>query len=498
MNILLDAYFDRNFGDDLFVDTITKLFDKYKFYTFMENYPPEIQKWAEKIPNLYLLPECRVMLRKGFFDAYICVGGDIFPDGGDFSKRQSWVDAVKAVNGKIFFLGFNLFTDYREQTQQEITKLMKDADVIAPRDEKSVELLRKWMPEKKISVMADVGFLAGWTKKDTQEVQQITRLGIAVRRPGYADEESMAAYDETIADVINEFLLEDAGREVILFALSNGSVRDEEVAAAITEKVMESTRVKICVYDGDLAYIQQELKQCDFVICTRFHALVACITMGIPYCPVNYEIKMDNLLQELGYKGKKIRFDEIKVLKEHWNSITAQPAEDGIIDAEKMSGYLEKGKTVINTVDELLATWNTTPFAKKDASGTRCEEKDTIKECQKIISQYLKTIEDCQKTNAEYFKLIGEINADKSREQELLQKQTAELEKVISEKTAIQDRLLEMQLDVEEKQKVLEGMSEFFVEGRRKQLMKKIALFHKSEKKDLEAKWKLLEDYFSK
>lgn len=114
MNILLDAYFDRNFGDDLFVDTITKLYGKYKFYTFMENYPPEIQKWAEKIPNLYLLPECPVMLRKGFFDAYICVGGDIFPDGGDFSKRQSWVDAVKAVNGKIFFLGFNLFTDYRE------------------------------------------------------------------------------------------------------------------------------------------------------------------------------------------------------------------------------------------------------------------------------------------------------------------------------------------------------------------------------------------------
>ena len=346
--------------------------------------------------------------------------------------------------------------------------------------------------------MADVGFLAGWTEKDTQEVQQITRLGIAVRRPGYADEESMAAYDETIADVINEFLLEDAGREVILFALSNGSVRDEEVAAAITEKVMESTRVKICVYDGDLAYIQQELKQCDFVICTRFHALVACIAMGIPYCPVNYEIKMDNLLQELGYKGEKIRFDEIKVLKEHWNSITARPAGDGIIDAEKMTGYLEKGKTVIDTVDELLAAWNTTPFIKKDASGTECEEKDTIKECQKIISQYLKTIEDCQKTNAEYFKLIGEINADKVREQELLQKQTAELEKVISEKTAIQDRLLEMQMDVEEKQKVLEGMSEFFVEGRRKQLMKKIALFHKSEKKDLEAKWKLLEDYFSK
>ena len=88
MNILLDAYFDRNFGDDLFVDTITKLYGKYKFYTFMENYPPEIQKWAEKIPNLYLLPECPVMLRKGFFDAYICVGGDIFPDG-ETSPRGS-------------------------------------------------------------------------------------------------------------------------------------------------------------------------------------------------------------------------------------------------------------------------------------------------------------------------------------------------------------------------------------------------------------------------
>lgn len=506
MNILLDAYFDRNFGDDLFVDTITKLYAEYKFYAFMEYYPSEIQKWAERIPNLYLLPDCAVMLRKGFFDAYICVGGDIFPDGGDFSKRKAWVDAVKAANGKIFFLGFSLFSNYSEQTQREIMDLMKDADVIAPRDGISAELLRKWMPEREIPVMADLGFLAKWAVADSRKPKAVTRLGIAVRRPGYAEEAAMEAYNATVAEIINEFLTEEAGREAVILALSSGSVRDKEVAAAIIEKVTEPARVRICTYDGDLENMQQELKQCDLVICTRFHALVACIAMGIPYCPVNYEVKMDNLLQEIGYPGEQFHFKEIKYLRDHWKSIIAQPVENWTGNAEKVTCYLQKGRIVIDRVSGLLAATDTEPFIKKDTSGADCEEKDTIKECQETITQYLKTIEECQKTNADYFKIIEEVNAAKAREQELLQKriaeQAAEFEEAARANASVQEALQQekrtLEEKLEEKQKLLECMRPFFAEGRRKRLMKRIAIFKKGEKEALEEKWNLLEEYFNK
>ena len=94
MNILLDAYFDSNYGDDIFIKGITSVFSSHKFYAFLEHYPEKIVRWADGIPNLFPLPENDLFLDKKMFDAYICVGGDIFPDGGDFSKRKAYLSKV--------------------------------------------------------------------------------------------------------------------------------------------------------------------------------------------------------------------------------------------------------------------------------------------------------------------------------------------------------------------------------------------------------------------
>ena len=67
MNIILDAYFDKNFGDDIFIKVITNMFPKHKFYTFLEFYPQEVCNWASQISNLYLLPECKVFLSKNIY-----------------------------------------------------------------------------------------------------------------------------------------------------------------------------------------------------------------------------------------------------------------------------------------------------------------------------------------------------------------------------------------------------------------------------------------------
>ena len=537
MNILLDAYFDQNFGDDLFVDTITKLYPEYKFYAFMEYYPMEVQKWAEKIPNLYILPDSAVLLRKGFFDAYICVGGDIFPEGGDFSKRQSWVTAVREAAGKVFFLGFSLFQNYGENTQWEIVRLMCGADVIAPRDEASANLLRNWMPEKEITVMADLGFLAKWPENKPAEHREINCLGIAVRRPGYADKDTMETYESDLAGLINAFLAENNGRKAIILALSNGSVKDKDVALAILEKIEESTRVEIHTYSGDLESTQQELAKCDFVICTRFHALIACIAMQIPFCPVNYEVKMENLLQEIAYRSFKYRFGETGQLKEEWNAVIGQAETAWAWDRERIIQYLAKGKEIIGKVRAILAAPDTKPFIKKDTSGVKCEEKEIIQECQKTISEYLKTIEECQNVNANYFRQIEELNTTKIREEEMLQEQilannreketlqeqiaakirdeemlreqiaaqTAEFTKAAEENAAMQETLRQekreleekLQESLDEKQKILECMRPFFIESRRNRLARKIAISKKGEKESLESNWNTLRQYFN-
>ena len=160
MNILLDAFYDLNYGDDIFIETVTGLFPGCKFYSFLEHYPEKVIDWANKIPNLYLLPECDMFLEKNMFDAYMCVGGDVFPDNGDFKKRKKYVQAVKQVHGTVIFWGFSLFHSYSEQTRKDIAEMMGKADIIAPRDERSAQLLRQLLPEKEICPIADLAFLS--------------------------------------------------------------------------------------------------------------------------------------------------------------------------------------------------------------------------------------------------------------------------------------------------------------------------------------------------
>ena len=185
MNILLDAYFDLNYGDDIFIETITGMYPAYKFYSFLEYYPQEVCDWAQRIPNLYLLPESNVFLQKNMFDAYICVGGDIFPDQGDYSKRKSYVEAVKQCNGTVAFLGFSLFHEYGENTKKDIGELMAMADIIAPRDEQSADLLRQMLREtahekgtEQVHAMADLAFQSRWLSKETSS--QGNLLGISM------------------------------------------------------------------------------------------------------------------------------------------------------------------------------------------------------------------------------------------------------------------------------------------------------------------------------
>lgn len=423
MNILLDAYLDKNFGDDLFVETITKLYPTYKFYAFMEYYPTEIQRWVAEIPNLYILPVCSVILQKGFFDAYICVGGDIFPDDGDFTDRRKWVDAVHTAGGKIIFLGFSLFHRYGEKTKNILMQLMGNADLIAPRDQRSADILREMLPEKEITVMADLAFAAEWPIRENSMSSGGKTLGIAVRRPEKKDEAAMKNYCESLNRTIEEFLKEDMRYKVLLLALSDGKIRDSEVAEAIRHRTLDPSRVDIAVYQGNLQDMKRTISMCDMVICTRFHAMVASIMMHIPFIPINYEVKMEHLLEEIGYTGIKVGFEDVSsiesFMRENVGNTNISCWNEG-----KCREYAERGRQVIKRLTQLLE-YNGSGgiYVKRDTTGTVCQEKSAVVECQKtirdylqtinesqeIIGNYLQTITECRKTIEDYLQTISEL-----------------------------------------------------------------------------------------
>ena len=370
MNILLDAYFDLNYGDDLFIETITGMFPTYKFYSFLEYYPPRVIEWAKKIPNLFLLPECDVFLEKNMFDAYICVGGDVFPDNGDFTKRKKYVKSVKEINGTVAFWGFSLFHSYSEQTQADLVEMLQGADIIAPRDERSAAFLNELLPEKEIVPVADLAFLSQWSGKRPESPSGV--LGLSVRRPIYATDADMLSYTANLQNAINAYLSGGSERTVTLFSLSSGGTADSEVAQQILDGVAEKDRVTHTVYEGDTAAIKAGIANCDLMICTRLHAMISCIAMGVPFLPVIYEVKMEHVLADIGYGQEKIYFSDTAALPAALQAIGAGCGWE----SSAVQTLVARTAAVKERLQGLLVDKNgQTVIEKKAAGGPECREK---------------------------------------------------------------------------------------------------------------------------
>lgn len=404
MNILLDGFYDLNYGDDLFIETITGLFPKCKFYSFLEYYPPRVIEKAGKIANLYLLPECGAFLKKNMFDAYICVGGDVFPDHGDYTKRKAYVNAVKAVGGVVAFWGFNLFHDYCEETRKDLVELMENADIVAPRDEKSAAYLRDLMPGKEISAIADLAFLSQWKQAAAADV-----LGISVRRPNYATEEDMARYSAKLQEVIGSYLAGKDSRRVKIFSLSTGSTSDEAVTQQIIDGVVEKDRVEHVLYTGDTDFIKAEIAKCDVMICTRLHAMISCVAQNVPFIPVVYEVKMDHILEEIGYQGEVVRFLDIGDAK-----LDLDQAKANVLwDKQAEKAYMAHTEAVMAKLRNLLGYDSLrATVAKADLSGPSCEERENlVKIYQGALDQRNIDVATLEKALAE---MAAELQAIKS------------------------------------------------------------------------------------
>lgn len=370
MNILLDAFYDLNYGDDLFIETITGLFPKCKFYSFLEHYPPKVIEKAQGIKNLYLLPECAAFLKKNMFDAYVCVGGDVFPDRGDYAKRKAYVRAVQECGGTVAFWGFSLFHDYCDQTKKDLVELMAHADIVAPRDEPSARMLRELMPGKEISAIADLAFLSEWKqKRDDGEI-----LGISVRQPNYATAQEMEAYVSKLREVVCAYLAENGSRRVKLFSLSSGNTSDEAVAQAILDGVGAADRAEHIVYAGDTDSIKEEIAKCTVMICTRLHAMISCIAMKIPFLPVVYEVKMDHILEAIGYKGPVIRFRDIGNAE-----IRPEALGEDLWESAAESRYIGHTEEMMKKLRALLRYEGLgEEISKEDLSGPVCPDKQAL------------------------------------------------------------------------------------------------------------------------
>lgn len=376
MNILLDAYFDHNFGDDLFISILTNRYPHHRFFAFIAKCPESVQHWANAIPNLTILPHCAALKDSGFFDAYVMIGGDVIPDKGDYTgsyeRRLSYMRCVKQAGGYVAMLGFSLYDHYSQQTYLDICEMLRLADDVAVRDQASYDYLRSISSDSKIRLCADMSFIKPLAGKQGPE-EHI--LGINVRRKLSVSEDEYQGYLCTIAQAADCYLDRFADGEARFLCLSSGSAVDAETAADVIARMKNSSRTKVIPYEGQVNRYIEEFRKCDAFITTRFHAMAIALQMGKPFVPVPYEVKLTHVLDQIGYNSVQLPYgpgeiDEAALLK---------ALSTVGYDRQAYEDYRRRAEALFDNLDKYLGNTERVPTKNAAVAFPVTCEADTLR-----------------------------------------------------------------------------------------------------------------------
>ena len=351
MNIFLDAFIDTNFGDNVFVHTITQRYPKHHFFMIMkEGYESSYHRLAEHEHNIHLLESSADKSFLKDMDGMVVVGGDLFWNG----NYREWLDAIEVIKGTggfVIFLGMSLFDEYTSRTRFSLRVLFSQADVMVLRESVSGQQAKAIAPRANILSATDMAF--------TTTVSSILEapvdggvLGISIRKKIPRNRpDAYQQYCQGMAKVAEAYLLQDDGHKVRFLALSKGVYDDEVVAREIMQLCPKNLwdRMECVTFSGNVSAYITQIQHCEKMVCTRFHALVFAILLNKVFVPIVYEDKVKRLLDEIGYFGACPRYEDELNEKEILEGLERKNYQQ-----EKMEQYLNKASTFFAPVDAYL------------------------------------------------------------------------------------------------------------------------------------------------
>jgi len=402
MRILLDAYFDNNFGDDLFADILLKRYPDALFYAFWKNTPESVLGRAARFRNLVILPGGCAMQESWPFDAFVMIGGDVLPDGVDYSERIARMKHVKECGGFVAMLGFSLYKEYGEKTARDLKTMAELADAIVIRDHYSAERFKALVPGAKVVEATDMVFAGTSVERVAAANFNVERkhthmLGIIPRRKLYSTDEEHLAYCKGQAAIADTYLQKYPDGKVRFLAYSTGEYDDrvtsKDILALMKEAggkecvhteglesenaevggkectpiagldsenkqedmenraksmvpVMPEEKVQIVAYEGNIAAFSAAIGECTALLPTRFHGLVFALKNHQPFVPVPYEVKLTQLLDELSYEGVRVPYGQeisAEIVQQAIEGLVQFGISEASINAyeQKASGFFE-------------------------------------------------------------------------------------------------------------------------------------------------------------
>ena len=345
MKVFLKAYINKNLGDDIFIDIVSKRYPNTKFlvdskakYFNNENLVFYNKNIIKKIIGkiLYYISfetinyETLISLK---CDLSIFIGGSMF-----IEKTSPQLTNLKK---PLYIIGSNFGPYESAKYLKKQTNLFSRVTDVCFRDKKSYKLFKN-LPNVRYST--DIVFSYKNPKikimNNKMVVFSIIDCDFKEKELGNNYREN---YENTMLDLINFF--HQKKYEIILMSFCKEQ-GDEIAIKRIIKKCKHN--IKHYFYDGNIEEAINIIASSSIVVGTRFHANILGLLYGKVILPIAYSNKTINILKDLNYKGKIL---DIRNLEEfNASSLTSKDLEYKI----NISKQIKLSEQHFKKIDEIL------------------------------------------------------------------------------------------------------------------------------------------------
>lgn len=330
MKVFLDIYLALNFGDDLFLDIILR---RYPNITFITNYTGNLyEEFFKKYPNVKkrnyklfhkILRRLKIYNHLNNFDIIakecncaIFLGGSIFRDEPYhttlYKERNNIMNSFLKYNKKVFVIGSNFGPIVNNSFYLDYYNFFKKCEDVCFRDNYSLELFSDL---KNIRKASDIVFNLDIKKYKKDKKKKIIGYSIIDFRHKFGFEKFYDNYIENIVESIKTMSKKGYKCEILSFCEKEG---DLEVAKEINRRLIKEEKYELSIYNylGNIQEVIEKISTYEYFIAGRFHANILGMLLGVKLCPLIYNQKTLNLLNDLEYNGKIITTDNLYELSE--------------------------------------------------------------------------------------------------------------------------------------------------------------------------------------
>jgi colanic acid/amylovoran biosynthesis protein len=327
--VLLFACVEKNIGDDMFVYLVSKRYPNTELLiTSDANYGSlaklsnlkfsvQMKKWiwassigeksrVKRMIGALLQKIYETELKNCLLAVYIV--GNAFKNTNYIGKVQTrWIKERVKLTSSFYLLSTNFGPFYDNRWIQDCTEVFADMKDVCFRDQESFSYFKQLDCAR---CEPDAVFSLGKQKNSAEKILLISVLDFAFSVRNEKLHEKAELYEKKMAEIANGYILE--GYKVVL--LNSNVAQDIKASENIISQIKNQKMAEIVNYVGDLDVIFELYEHVEAVVATRLHTIVLAFLYGIPVIPIEYDIKVTNLLKMCGFDGCSIGLDNIDMI----------------------------------------------------------------------------------------------------------------------------------------------------------------------------------------